>query len=185
LKGWEEQNGYLIKDTTRVELDAVRTAASPRGKSNENNDYIIFPYYYIDGNLARYDEDEYKQRFPLCYNYLLSKKGILNKRKADEKALWFEYGRSQALRNLNTDKLLISSVVTGEIVVHDLDSVEVPYSGIYITEKHSEHHMSLALSTAREILQSDSFFSYLKSVGVRVSGTSFRITARNICDYYW
>jgi len=84
---------------------------------------------------------------------------------------------------LNTDKLLISSVVTSKVVVHELDSDEVPYSGIYITEKHSDQHM--ILDTAREVLQSDSFFNYLKSVGVRVSGSSFRITARNIFDYYW
>jgi len=183
LNGWAEQDGYLIKDTIKIEFDAVRTAASPRGKKNESKDYIIFPYCYIDGNLTRYNEDNYKQRFPLCYNYLLARRDILNKRKADENALWFEFGRSQALRNLNTDKLLISSVVTSKVVVHELDSDEVPYSGIYITEKHSEHHMSL--DTAREILQSDSFFRYLKSVGVRVNGASFRITARNICDYNW
>ena len=62
--------------------------------------------------VINYSEELFKRKYPNAYTYLLKNKKELEKRDADKSAQWFEYGRSQALQNMNKKKLLISTVVT-------------------------------------------------------------------------
>ena len=183
LSGWIGQGKFIVKGNDRIEMQAVRKAASPKGKKTISQEYIIFPYISENGVITRYSEADYRQKFPLTYIYLLTFKEQLEKRAADEKALWFEYGRSQALSHINAEQLLISSVITDAVKVYEIGKDEVPYSGIYITAKDTDN--ALPLDDAKAILQSDAFFDYLKSAGINASGKSFRITVKNICDYRW
>lgn len=53
----------------------------------------------------------------------------LDKRQSDNNAKWYEYGRSQALSGLNRQKLLISTVVTNDVDVYELEQECIPYAG--------------------------------------------------------
>ena len=62
--------------------------------------------------------------------------------------------------------------------VYEIDENTIPYSGIYIIPKSN-----LDLSIAKDILESEEFFDYIKKIGIHVSGTSLRITANDIKNF--
>ena len=181
LSNWENKDGFLCHDSMKVELGAVRSAASPKGKKQNRCEHIIFPYMSTNNTIDQYIEEEYKALFPNTYGYLLSFKDDLEMRDSDKSAQWFEYGRSQALRNIWKKKLLLSTLITGVVYVYELDEEEVPYSGLYITLRDDNEKMSL--DDAKKVLQSEGFLEYVKAVGISASGKSIRIKPDNICDY--
>lgn len=100
------------------------------------------------------------------------------KRKADNSANWYEYGRSQALSHINQDKLLISTLVSRKVRVNRLNANVVPYSGIVITASKN-----LDLDIAIRILESSSFFNYVQKIGIKSNGESVRISPIDIANY--
>lgn len=170
----------MLKDGAKIELSAVRCAASPKGKTKNRIEYIIFPYYYEHSNLMKYDEVAYKRLFPKAYTYLSRYRDRLEKRDADRNALWYEYGRTQALGNLNKEKILVSPVVSQKVQAWKLDVETVPFSGFYITPI-----ANMKIEVALDVLQSDLFFEYVKCVGINVNGNSIRLSTKNIEDYNW
>ena len=81
--------------------------------------------------------------YPGATAYLKQYKDDLKKRQSDRSAKWYEYGRSQALGSLNSEKLLISTVVTNEVEVYELDADCIPYSGMYIVAKEKDYEHTL------------------------------------------
>ena len=161
-----------------IEPEALRVAKSPKSEQFGMQQKIIFPYHYKDGELQRYSEEELSEKFPKLMIYLNSKKKELEKRDSDKNAKWYEYGRSQALRHLNQEKLLISTIITKTVKVYELDADAIPYSGIYITSLNGD-----SLNDARLILQTNRFYNYLLTKGVKVSGDSIRISSKDLEDY--
>ena len=161
-----------------VEETLLRIAKSPKTEQYAINQKIIFPYTYKDGRLLRYEEDEFKKQFPLAYKYLNSQKNILEKRDSDNKALWFEYGRSQALAHLNEEKLLMSTIITRKVRLYKLAKEAIPYSGLYIIPRGE-----MPLDTAVTILKSKHFYNYLLSRGVKERGVSIRISSKDVEDF--
>lgn len=183
LSGWMQNGKWLQEGERFVEMESVKKAASPKSKKHLKEEYIIFPYKYDNGLIVRYTEEDYRDEFPEAYKYLSNFRSELDKRDSDVNALWFEYGRSQALGRIQNDKLLMSTLVTDVVHVYKLDSEEVPYSGIFITPK--EDNTVFTLEKAQSILQSEDFLEYAQLVGISASGNSIRITPKNICDYRW
>ena len=118
-----------------------------------------------------------KTKFPYAYEYLEAHKDKLLKRRADDSAKWYEYGRSQAISQSNKRKLLLSTVITKEVKVYELENETLPYSGIYITSDEEN------LDRAKEILESEEFLQYVKNIGINASGESIRITSKDINNY--
>lgn len=170
-----------IKRKHGIERGILRTAISPRNQQNGNKEYIIFPYRIRSNNVISYKEEEIKAKYPKAFLYLNSNREELDKRDSDKNAKWFEFGRSQAIQNMNEEKLLISTVVTNKVNVYELNTRAVPYSGIYIIPKTK----GKGLEEAKQILESDSFLQYVKSIGTPASGSSVRITARDINEFYF
>lgn len=164
-----------IVDRYRIEAAATREAISPKSKKLNRREFIIFPYRYENNELRHFSEDEYRGSFPNAYRYLLENKDTLKKTNKDNKERWIEFGRSQALAHLNQPKLLISTIATNEIVVYDLDKNQIPYSGLYIVPTRE-----LGLDVAKEILNKKSTMRYLKASGIVLSGTSIRISTKDI-----
>ena len=113
-------------------------------------------------------------------HYLSTKKDILVSRDSDKNAQWYEYGRSQALRHINQKKLMISTIITKVVKVYELEKDEIPYSGIYIVPRNGE-----SLDNARLILQTQRFYNYLLTKGVKVSGDSIRISSKDVEEYLY
>lgn len=169
---------YICSKGKLIEIAATREAASPRGKSYNINELIIFPYFYENSVLKSYSEGEFHERFPHAFSYLENYKQKLEKRKSDRKAKWFEYGRSQALKYLNQDKLLISSVVTDEVKIYNLSKDVIPYSGFYIVPIGD-----LSLHDARKILETPNFYDYLQMRGISANGKSLRFSVNDFLHY--
>lgn len=161
-----------------VETTILRTAKSPKTEQYEINQKIIFPYSYKNGALLKYNENEFEKLFPLAYKYLSSQKDVLEKRDSDDKAKWFEYGRSQALAHLNEEKLLMSTIITRKVRLYKLTKEAIPYSGLYIIPRGD-----MPLDTAVTVLQSQHFYNYLLSKGVKERGVSIRISSKDVEDF--
>lgn len=173
----EDSNFIELKDF-RIEKNILRPAASPRSYSINREEYIIFPYEYINGKIKKYEEKEFKLKYPGAYDYLLSFEAQLNGRKSDKSAKWFEYGRSQALSHLDQEKILLSSVVTKEIKSYLINKNTIPYSGFYIIPIADK-----SLKEANEILKSEEFFAYLSIRGINANGKSLRFSVYDILNY--
>ena len=167
----------LTEDNYKIEKAILKKAVSPRSLNREQEEMIIFPYYFENGELKKYTEKEIKTNFKYAYKYLEKYKEKLLKRKSDINAKWYEYGRSQAISKSDREKLLLSTVITKEVKVYDLARDTIPYSGIYITSN------GVNLDRAKEILQSDDFLQYVKNIGINASGESIRITSNDVNNY--
>lgn len=176
-------NAFVVSrnqiDEYGLEEGIIRPAVSPRSLRYHREEYIIFPYSYENGQLTRISPEEFLNLYPSIGRHLQKYREELESRNSDKGANWFEYGRSQALSHLNDNKLLLSTVITNEVEVYTLDANTIPYSGIYITQLRKEFTLDYAI----EILKSKEFMDYVRKVGIPVSGTSIRITCRDINNF--
>ncbi|WP_100401973.1 Eco57I restriction-modification methylase domain-containing protein [Bacillus sp. FJAT-42315] len=178
LKDSIELKDFYVVNEYKIEKSLVREAASPRSLYYKKNEKIIFPYYYEDGELRRYSPKLFETQFPYATQYFKKFEAKLLKRKVSANVYWFEYGRTQALHHLNQPKLLLSTVITKEVKVYELDKYTIPYSGIYITPKSG-----VGLKVAKVVLESNEFYEYVKSIGINANSNSMRITAKDIKNF--
>lgn len=173
-----DDDGQVVLDGLHIEKGILRVAKSPRSEKYGIKQKIIFPYMYKNCEFTRISEEKLRKKYPNAYQYLTTRRAELERRDSDSSANWFEYGRSQALNHLNQKKLMLSSIITNEVMVYELDTEEVPYSGIYIVPKSNK-----SIQEAKEILRSNEFYNYLLKVGIPVSGVSVRISSKDIEEY--
>lgn len=176
----EVDDGYVCGNHT-IERAVVRSTETPRTLRYNKHEKIIFPYTYDENGLVRFEDGEFEQLYPEAAAYLNELRRDLDKRKSDKNAKWYEYGRSQALSGLNSQKLLISTVVTNDMDVYELEQECIPYAGMYIVEK--EDNNGYTLQNAAEILRSEEFKEYVFKVGIPISGKSVRITSKDVENY--
>lgn len=172
---------FVINEKSKnknIEKQLLKPAKSPRNLAYAKEENIIFPYFYKNNKLERYSEKDFVSKYPKAFAYLKEFKDKLDNRNKDVSAKWFEYGRSQALSHLNQEKLLMSTVVTNSIKVYELEKNDIPYAGIYIVSKNGN-----SLTKAQKILQSDRFLEYVSKIGIQASGSSLRITAKDVNNY--
>ena len=121
--------------------------------------------------------------YPQAVEYLNQYKDDLKERKSDDGINWFEYGRSQALIHLNQSKLLISTLITGTAKVYLIDKETIPTSGLFIIP--TENQKIYSLYKAKKVLESKLFYSYVESIGVIANGNSYRISPKDINNFYF
>lgn len=182
----DEDDLFYYLDGGRIEKEIVYDAASIKSEKKYQNtqkrDKIIFPYKFVDKKVSSYEEGEFISKFPECYLYLKSHKDKLLKRKSSEGVQWFEYGRVQAINNIFVDKLIISAVITNNVQVYNVGCESVPYAGIYI---RALQNSKLVLDEAKKILQSKMFYEYIKRCGTPTTTSSYRISVKDIENYYF
>ena len=174
---------FLLSDEDikkeQIEPDVVYKAVSPRSLQYQIEKYIIFPYKYDASGLVHFTANEFEKLFPNATKHLKRFSRELAERDSDKKAAWFEYGRSQALSHINTEKLLVSTITTRKVEIHKIGKDVIPYSGIYIIAKNSNYSLDDAIS----VLRSDQFMEYIRRIGISVNGKSIRITCKDINDF--
>lgn len=180
IKEYTEDEKYIYpKSGGKIEKKVIKDTISPKTFNKEQVEKIIFPYYYNRNNeLIRYETSDFEKKFKGACEYLKKYEEKLKNRDSDKNAKWFEYGRSQALKKNNNEKLLISTVITNEVKTKILPKNNIPYSGIYIIPKKNK-----SLEEAERILKSKEFFDYLEGKGINASGKSLRITSKDIYEY--
>lgn len=176
----EVNNGYVCGNHT-IEKEVVRNTETPRTLRYNKHEKIIFPYTYNEHGLVHFADGEFERLYPEAAAYLNEFRDDLDNRQSDNSAKWYEYGRSQALSSINSPKLLISTVVTNEIDVYELEQKCIPYAGMYIVKKEDDNEYTLA--DAMAILRSDKFKEYVFKVGIPISGKSVRITSKDVENF--
>lgn len=174
-----EDESFFYVNGFKIEKEIVKKAASPKSYASLKKEYIIFPYKIQNKHLIRFDETAFKENFPCAFSYLESFKDKLIAKNNESGVNWFEYGRSQALINMDQEKLMMSIIITNAVKVYELSKDEIPYSGIYITSTNKEHDLAFA----KQILGSDNFLKYVNNIGITSSGKSKRITPNDVKRY--
>lgn len=74
----------------------------------------------------------------------------------------------------------MSVVITDKVKVYNLGCDAIPYAGIFIRTLR-ENEMDLI--QAKDILESDSFYKYVKQCGTPTTTSSYRISVKDIENY--
>lgn len=181
LKEYEYRDHYYVVGNHKIEEALVKDAASTKSLNKKNKkDKIIFPYRIVNGKRNDYTIEEFRKKFPGATAYLQQFIKKLNDRKADKNALWFQYGRSQAITKVWGEKLIIPMVITRKIHVYEAGEYAIPYAGYFIKCKENG---VLKLQDAKKILESQAFYDYVKICGTPTTPTSYRISVDDIKDY--
>lgn len=179
LKEFSREGEYVIlPDGDKIEAELVRPAISRKLGQDAFDVAIIFPYYYMNGQLERYEEQDFVEKFPCATAHLKRFSKELGERAADRRAKWFEYGRSQAITKMHKEKLVIPSILSSKIKATLVDKNVIPCAGFFVTVS-GEYE----LKDAKTILESDDFYEYLKCIGIFTTGKSRRLTVKDIAEY--
>ncbi|WP_064592251.1 Eco57I restriction-modification methylase domain-containing protein [Streptobacillus moniliformis] len=173
--------GYYKVGNFMLEKDVIMSTATPRTMRYGKVEKIIFPYKYINNQLIKYEEKEFENLYPGAFSYLCQFKGKLIERKSDKRSKWFEYGRTQALSGIKCKKLLISTIITDKAYIYKIEEDCIPYAGMYISIR--KEHQEYDLDFAKRILESENFMDYVKKVGINISGSSLRVTSKDIEEF--
>ena len=174
----EDDNYYYFEDI-KIEKTMAHTAASPRSRRTNRNYKIIFPYKIEEQNVVRIKEEDFQKQYPCTYQYLLKKKKELQNRTLDKRTKWYEYGRSQALSSIGSEKILIPMVLSSKLIIYREEADTIPFAGYYIICKTSQY----TLDDAKHILESSDFMNYIKAYGTPTTKTSYRISTSDIKNF--
>lgn len=185
LEDYEESEHYILSKGCKIEKEITYPAISTKSinkskKSEKNKLLIIFPYSYKNGIMRHFDEEEFQRKFPGASMYLKGYRDKLDKRKKDQNAEWFEYGRSQALNRVFGRKLVMPMVITNSVNIHYGERKAIPYAGYFIKCRRGS---DLQLKDAKRILESREFFDYVVRRGTPTTTTSYRISVNDIKEY--
>lgn len=182
IKPTKEDEHFFYIERWKVEKEICLKAISTKSEKKKQAEqiYIIFPYKREGQEIRNYKENELRWLYPQTYRYLKRFKQKLKDRKSDKNAQWFEYGRSQALRELWKEKLVLPMVITKQARAYWGDESAVPYAGYFITRKKDSVY---TLEDAVRILQSAEFYQYVKLVGTPTTQTSYRVSVNDIKRY--
>lgn len=170
---------FIVGPDCDAEEGILKNACSPKEVRYETHNKIIYPYNVVDGKIEKYDEKTLKTKFPKAFKHLLSYKNRLLERDLGNNE-WFEYGRSQALNNVLYRKLMIPAIFTKKINPVILNKGDVVYAGFYIVERDPTNH---PLEEIEKILKSERFFNYIRQVGVKMNGSSYRYSVKDLENY--
>ena len=168
-------NGSLVEKSV---LKTVIKGSRFKGKINEN-EMILFPYEFENSRYRAITEEKLKQSYPNTYNYLLENKEELETRDLDKGALWYEFGRSQGVQSIHKEKIVLSTLVNGQIDFYKVPKDVMMYSGLFIIKNKEFSDWTLIENT----LKSDEFYKYIRLTGKDFSGGYKSVTSRQIKEF--
>ncbi len=149
-----------------------------KGELN-NCEMILFPYELINGRYIVIEEDKMKQDYPYAYEYLSKHREELESRDIDKGALWYEFGRSQGIQTIHNEKIVLSTLINGEIECYRVPADVMMYSGLFIIKNKPFADWSIVENT----LKSEEFYKYIRLTGKDFSGGYKSITSKQIKEY--
>lgn len=168
-------NGSLIEKSI---LKTVIKGSRFKGKIN-TNEVILFPYELENNRYRAITEEKLKVKYPNAFNYLLENKEELEKRDLDKGALWYEFGRSQGVQSIHKEKIVLSTLVNGQIDFYKVPKDVMMYSGLFIIKNKEFSDWTLIENT----LKSDEFYKYIRLTGKDFSGGYKSITSKQIKEF--
>ena len=120
-------------------------------------------------------EEELKQ-YPNIYTYLLKNKDKLSNRSITGNTKWFEFGRTQGIKNTNNPKIAIGTTMPfSGLKLYKLDADVYVYSGLYATSDNIEQLMVA--------LQDEELTNYLIENGKPMRGEYVQISSTLLKNY--
>lgn len=168
-------NGALVE---RSILKKVIKGSRFKGKINEN-EQILFPYELKNTRYKVIPESKLMSEYPYTYKYLLEKKQELESRDMDKGATWYEFGRSQGIQSIHNEKIVLSTLVNGQIDYYKVPDDVLMYSGLFIIKNKPYSDWSII----ENVLQSDEFYKYIRITGKDFSGGYKSITSKQIKEF--
>jgi adenine-specific DNA-methyltransferase len=179
IVGYDEDlayfNGSLIEKSL---LKNVVKGSRFKGIINEN-EKILFPYELINGRYIVISEEKLINQFPNAYRYLLKNKEELESRDIDKKAVWYEFGRSQGVQSIHHEKIVLSTLVNGQIDFYKVSNDVLMYSGLFIIKNKPYSDWKMI----EETLKSEEFYKYIRLTGKDFSGGYKSVTSKQIKEF--
>lgn len=179
----EDRQYYFVKGISvekKITLPAISTKSCRASKKGKGKVRIIFPYKLEKGKIVHYTEEEFEAQYPMACSYLHQFDDALQKRKSDEKAKWFEYGRSQALAEVFEKKLIMPMVITHSTKTYIAGKKTIPFAGYFITVNQNSN---MTLKDAKKVLESARFHEYVEEVGTPTTISSYRVSVHDISEF--
>lgn len=168
-------NAVLIEKNI---LKKVVKGSRFKGKINEN-EQILFPYQLENKRYKVISEDNLMKKYPYTYKYLLENKQELENRDLDEGTVWYEFGRSQGVQSIHNEKIVLSTLVNGQIDYYKVPDDVLMYSGLFIIKNKHYSDWSIIENT----LKSEEFYKYIRLTGKDFSGGYKSITSKQIKEF--
>lgn len=181
IKPFEQDKNLVYFNNVLVEKQVLKTcikASKFKGEVDESFK-IIFPYKKVGNRYVVISEEELKSKYPYCFDYFFKNKKELTERDIDKNAIWYEYGRSQGVQSMHSEKIVLSTMVNGKIDYYKLGAEVLVYSGIFITKKQITQNWDII----EKVLSSDEFFQFIRITGKDLSGGYKSITSNQIKNY--
>lgn len=168
-------NGYLIeKDLLRKVVKGSRF----KGEFDEN-ERILFPYELANKRYVPILEEKFKINYPETYKYLLNHRQELESRDMDKGAVWYEFGRSQGVQTIHKEKIVLSTLVNGQIDYYKIPEDVLMYSGLFIIKNKTHSDWKIIEDT----LSSNEFYKYIRLTGKDFSGGYKSVTSKQIKEF--
>jgi adenine-specific DNA-methyltransferase len=145
----------------------------------KEDEQILFPYEFENNRYRVIPEDKLQANFPKAYSYLLANREELEKRDIDKGALWYEFGRSQGVQSIHHEKIVLSTLVNGQINYYKLPKNVLMYSGLFIIKNKEYSDWSII----EETLKSEEFYRYIRITGKDFSGGYKSISSKQIKEF--
>ena len=123
-----------VEIETNILKPIIKASRVKRGEEIKY-EYIIFPYKKDEnGQYVIIPEDEIREKYPLAYQYLCQKRGVLDKRDRGKPnpIAWYAFGRSQNLGIAFRDKILFPPISIEPNFVYVPDKEATFYAGFCI-----------------------------------------------------
>lgn len=144
----------------------------------KKEEYCIFPYKETENGLKPLTEQEMAVKYPRTYLYFLDNKEELLKRDIDKNYIsWFQYGRSQGIRMMINEKIIVDPIVNpnGKVICSIADKNTLVYSGIFITGNNLEE--------VQKVISSPDFVKYASINGKDMQGGFKSLTTKVIKNF--
>jgi methylase of polypeptide subunit release factors len=165
----EQIEKYKIEDG--VTIPAIKIAEMNSSEDLENNSRrIIFPYFYKEGNLNVFSENQMQTDFPNAYMYLLERKDTLMSRsKSEDLKYFYEWGRRQSMSPTRT-KLLTKTFSDGPNFM--LDHSSSLYCNGYAVKPKVQNDGTevIEIEVLQKILNSTVMDYYTKLTSFQIGG---------------
>jgi adenine-specific DNA-methyltransferase len=168
-------NGSLIEKNI---LRKVVKGSKYKGNINEN-ERILFPYELENKRYRAISEEKLISQYPNAYNYLLKNRVELESRDLDKGAIWYEFGRSQGVQSIHNEKIVLSTLVNGQIDYYKVPEDVLMYSGLFIIKNKEYSDWSIIENT----LKSEAFYKYIRLTGKDFSGGYKSVTSKQIKEF--
>lgn len=183
VDGTTYKDGYYRKDYKGDAYLVEASITKPIAKISDfkrqehldrNKRRIIFPYRKVGGKVELIPREEFRHRYPRCYEYLLAAKGELAARDKGKLAYreWYAYGRTQGL-NFWGQKLLTPTFSEKPRFLYEKNPEALFCNGYGIFLKEKEDLFSirgLDLDSISKILNSKVMEYYIGNTSVAIEG---------------